>query len=398
MESIVGFADIDEDMIFDSRNTFEVKFIYDQKWITQNLDYSTLLNNFIYLFGFTDFHFISSFPSKEYEISAIENAIIIQGDRLYKKGIYFDMKENAYDLMIIAYYNELQRLNVSLEVVFKWFFEDYLYEQFNINSFKLNIPSEKSSYIEKIRTLCEQIDSILKQFNIFVNEGEINPDLVKITRNTPLFEEISSFNDEKYGYIKDKKLLFIMDLLFSDQSPIAYIQNVTLDYNNFSELIKLGDFKIDDFFDYQKEYIKLLIEEEIVTEQDNNILKLNSDVYVILNYYYQNRVLCLTYYKNNGFLKRIIEQKKMDIEGTLFSKGEVDYLNYILNDRTFDNGLSLRNKYLHGSYYIENDKENEIDYFKILKIFTLLIIKINEEFCRKDDTWINIKENKNSLL
>ena len=74
-----------------------------------------------------------------------------------------------------------------------------------------------------------------------------------------------------------------------------------------------------------------------------------------------------------------MEEEKIKFDGSLFSKDEVDYLNYILNDRSFDNGLSLRNKYLHGSYYAENEKENEIDYFKLLKIYALIIIKINEE-------------------
>lgn len=393
----VGFADIDEYMIFDTSNTFEPKLIYDRKWITENLDYPTILNNFIFIFGFTDLKFISSFPSKDYEISAFERVLGIKGERYYKKGLFFDIKESKTDLDIMSYYYELRNLNISLENVFKWFFEEYLHEEFKAIGFKLNIPSEKSSYIEKIRTFCEQIDSILKQFSIFVNEGEVNPDLVRIIRNTPLFEHIPSFNNKKYAYIKDSELKFIVHLLFSNQSPLAYNKDIKLDYNSFAELINLGGFTIDDFANYQKGHIKLLIEEEIII-LENRILKFNNNALELLNYYYHNDVICLTYHKNNKFLKKIMEDKKINIEGTLFSKSEVDYINYVLNDRTYDNGLSLRNKYLHGSYYIENEKENEIDYFKILKIFTLLIIKINEEFCRNDDTWINFKENTNSLL
>ena len=397
MGPTVGFSDIDEYMIFDSSNTFEPKIIYDRKWITENLDYPTILNNFIFIFGFTDLKFISSFPSKDYEISAFERVLGIKGERYYKKGLFFDIKESKTDLDIMSYYYELRNLNISLENVFKWFFEEYLHEEFKAIGFKLNIPSEKSSYIEKIRTFCEQIDSILKQFSIFVNEGEVNPDLVRIIRNTPLFEHIPSFNNKKYAYIKDSELKFIIHLLFSNQSPLAYNKDIKLDYNSFAELINLGSFTIDDFANYQKGHIKLLIEEEIII-LENRILKFNNNALNLLNYYYHNDVICLTYHKNNKFLKKIMEDKKINIEGTLFSKSEVDYINYVLNDRSYDNGLSLRNKYLHGSYYIENEKENEIDYFKILKIFTLLIIKINEEFCRNDDTWINFKENTNSLL
>lgn len=389
MGPTVGFAELDEYMIFDSSNTFEPKIIYDRKWITENLDYPTILNNFIFIFGFTDLKFISSFPSKDYEISDLERVLSIKGERYYKQGLYFEMKESKTDLDIMSYYYELRKLNISLENVFKWFFEEYLHEEFKAIGFKLNIPSEKSSYIDKIRTLCEQIDSILKQFTIYVNEEEINPDLVRIIRNTPLFENIPSFNNKKYAYIKDNKLIFIIYLLFSNQSPLSYNKDINLDYNSFAELIKLGNFTIDEFANYQKDQIKLLIEEEIIIEE-NKILKFDNDAFNLLDYYYHNHVICLTYHKNNKYLKKIIEEEKIKFDGSLFSKDEVDYLNYILNDRSFDNGLSLRNKYLHGSYYAENEKENEIDYFKILKIFALLIIKINEEFCRNDDTWNNI--------
>lgn len=387
----VGFADIDDYMLIDTSNTFEPKLIYDRKLITENLDYPTILNNFIFLFEFTDSCFISSFPSKDYEISPLENLLIIKGERYYKKGLYFEFKESKSDLEIMAYYNELKNLNVSLEDVFKWFFENYLNEEFNATGFKLNIPTKKSSYIEKIKTICEQLDSILKQFTIFVNEGELNPDLVRITRNTPLLENIPSFNDKKYGYVKDNKLIYMMHLIFSDQSPLAYSRNIKLNYDNFADLLKLGILTIDDFDDYQKDYIKLIIEEEIIIE-DNKILKFNNDAFNLLDYYYHNHVICLTYNEDNKYLKKIIEEEKIKFDGSLFSKDEVDYLNYILNDRSFDNGLSLRNKYLHGSYYAENEKENEIDYFKLLKIYALIIIKINEEFCRNNDTWNKYEE------
>lgn len=387
----VGFADIDDYMLIDTSNTFEPKLIYDRKLITENLDYPTILNNFTFLFEFTDSCFISSFPSKDYEISPLENLLIIKGERYYKKGLYFEFKESKSDLEIMAYYNELKNLNVSLEDVFKWFFENYLNEEFNATGFKLNIPTKKSSYIEKIKTICEQLDSILKQFTIFVNEGELNPDLVRITRNTPLLENIPSFNDKKYGYVKDNKLIYMMHLIFSDQSPLAYSRNIKLNYDNFADLLKLGILTIDDFDDYQKDYIKLIIEEEIIIE-DNKILKFNNDAFNLLDYYYHNHVICLTYNEDNKYLKKIIEEEKIKFDGSLFSKDEVDYLNYILNDRSFDNGLSLRNKYLHGSYYAENEKENEIDYFKLLKIYALIIIKINEEFCRNNDTWNKYEE------
>ena len=101
--------------------------------------------------------------------------------------------------------------------------------------------------------------------------------------------------------------------------------------------------------------------------------------------YYENEVLCIKYY-DNKFLDQMIKDKKIVTEGKLFSRPEQNYLSFILNDQVYNNGYSLRNKYLHGRNTQDNE-QHRIDCFKLLKLFALLIIKINEEFCRRDDSW-----------
>lgn len=61
-------------------------------------------------------------------------------------------------------------------------------------------------------------------------------------------------------------------------------------------------------------------------------------------------------------------------------------MNFVLNDREFDNGPAIRNEYLHGNNP-RDSHGHENDYFQLLKIFVLVIIKINEEFCLRDDVW-----------
>ena len=77
----------------------------------------------------------------------------------------------------------------------------------------------------------------------------------------------------------------------------------------------------------------------------------------------------------------MISEGILKSESTLFSKPEIDYLNYYLNKSEFNNGLDLRNMYIHGTH--PNDKESEkiheTNYMRILKIFILAIIKINDD-------------------
>lgn len=73
-------------------------------------------------------------------------------------------------------------------------------------------------------------------------------------------------------------------------------------------------------------------------------------------------MISLSYYKNSDLLDELITNKKVIFESTLFSKPEQDYLNYILNDRQFDNGPAIRNKYLHGNNN-QRIEEHESDYY-----------------------------------
>lgn len=103
----------------------------------------------------------------------------------------------------------------------------------------------------------------------------------------------------------------------------------------------------------------------------------------ILEDFYYNEVICTSYYRNNEVLMDLVKQNKIKCEGTLFSEPEKKYLNFFLNDRYYDNGFALRNKYMHGSN-TQNVKEHELDYYRTLKILSMTIIKINEEFCLRE--------------
>ncbi|EMF0394422.1 hypothetical protein IGJ18_001640 [Enterococcus sp. AZ078] len=77
----------------------------------------------------------------------------------------------------------------------------------------------------------------------------------------------------------------------------------------------------------------------------------------------------------------MIEEGLLVSENTLFARPEVEYLNYILNNSTFDNSLGLRNKYSHGSVVEESNE----DYLRILIILVVYVIKINEELTIREN-------------
>lgn len=80
-------------------------------------------------------------------------------------------------------------------------------------------------------------------------------------------------------------------------------------------------------------------------------------------------------------MKELIDSGRVQVNGTLFSVPEQDYLDYVFNHHKFTNGPDLRNRYIHGTNPKEEKPE---DYYRCLLNMCLMIIKINEEFCLKD--------------
>lgn len=63
----------------------------------------------------------------------------------------------------------------------------------------------------------------------------------------------------------------------------------------------------------------------------------------------------------------------------MLSKSEWEYFDYVLNKAEFSNGLDLRNRYIHDTNSLD-EQQQQNDYIVLLKMFIILVIKINEEF------------------
>ena len=108
---------------------------YSSDWLENNTDYPTLLNNFIYLFEFTDINMRSNFVSKESQLGIFEKHIFIQTKKSYRTGAAFDRLDMLSTLQMMAYYKELKRINIRLEKIIEWFFKEYLLDEFNIKKY-----------------------------------------------------------------------------------------------------------------------------------------------------------------------------------------------------------------------------------------------------------------------
>ena len=388
----VRFSNEVEDTKQELVNDREAKVLYSEKWISENLDFPTLLNNFIYLFNFTDYQNRWEHVSRESELSVFEKIIGIKGKRDYSIGIAFNHKQRLAQLQIFGYYNILEQYNVNLEEVIRWFFSNYLEEEFGIQYFCFNPSSSTATYLEKCRNLTAEMESILKQFKIYCEDEKLDIELLYLMTEQTFIKDIPSLILNKYIYPTGEDFEVIGRLLFSTQSRLNNISKLSKKYDSLYEMLKNEIVSYDMFYEYQKKDLDWLKQKNIIDfNKDNQIIFDNHKLALLYQLYDYNVVVfdCIKEYQT--IIEEFVEMGIVEYSSSLLSIPEQEYYNYLFNEVNWNNGLIIRNKYSHGTQR-RNDKENMHDYFILLRIIILIVIKINQELCIKYPKMINNDE------
>lgn len=378
----ISFEPKPQDIVKQKRkNGDEFIFSYDVKWLERHLDYPTILNNFIFVFDFVDNCCRSILPVRKKDISAFEKLLLVRGKEFYPTSFVFTFNDNFTFACLTCYRDFLLKNDVSIEDIFKWFFEKYLPEEFHISGFIYNASSNDSSYLEKCKNLCSELENVLSQFELYVNEKEINRDLLEVSSSSLDFSKISSLLPNKYVYVKSQRVKEAINILFSDQSTLAYIGSSPGKYSSFFQVLLHERIYIDGVLGYQTKLTAKLEELDLIKTIGNNVIQLNLPISMLLYDLYNNEVICYQYLniEEKQIIKKMVKDDDLEFLDTLFTIPEQNYLSYMLNNQKFSNGPALRNKYSHGRYH-PDERIHYQDYINLLKIMILVVVKINEEF------------------
>ncbi|MGK9430876.1 hypothetical protein ACSSTO_13520 [Bacillus atrophaeus] len=384
---IIFQKDLPEPVIAKS-NGRESSITFNKTWLESNLDHATILQNFIWFFNYIDSNGRITFVSLSSEISAFENVLGLKSNRDYPKGIKFQSKEILSNLMTVAYYMLLKAKNINLEKVMEWFFTDYLYQEFKVAEYYAVLPTEGTTYKEKCRDILPEMEYVLSQFKSYVEYGYINHDLLGISSTGFLYEQIPSLFEKKYVYPKEV-LNVPFFYLFSDQSGLGYIDSEK-NSDTFFELMVKNDINYSEFNKHQQLEIDVLCKHEYLKVDEKGLINWTNEkrIKVLYELYYSE---VISYYRMHPQIRDeidlMVQEDLIIFNSALFSKPEQDYFNYYLNNSKFQNGPQLRNRYAHGTLgsrpNIDEDTHKQ-NYFVIIKLFVLIVLKINEDLCLYD--------------
>lgn len=376
----IVFKNIDELIKIDFQPP-NLTITLDKSWIDENNHNDYLFANLFIFYFICDINYRAKFIANKTDSTKLEDLISKPlGLNDYFQPLLSRIQEDLAHLFIMSYDKLLLTQNKRIEDLLKWFYTEFIAEEFHVHKFIFNSSSTNTTFIEKCRNLCSEIDSILKQYQLYYENNDIDRDLLEINSKPLLFSQLESYDKNKYAYVVDTEYINSMNLLFSNQSYLNLITKL-LDTNKtfISEIINPTiDLFLTDFDESQKKLIKKLQQQQlIILNQQNQIIAKKNNIEVLKDFY-ENSCIC-----NKAYQKQL---NKLNIEckytNSLFSISEVNYLNFILNKKQFPNGHDLRNKYIHGS-----QSQNEIsqlnDYYLLLMIHCFIALKIYDELANR---------------
>ncbi|MBT0897959.1 hypothetical protein KJR28_01930 [Streptococcus lutetiensis] len=322
---------------------------------------------------------LPSFPNKE--SSEILNSIGMTTKGSYPDTGYFKLKNKLVLLKLKVYQDTLQEVNINVEMIVKWYFQNFILNSYNIEWLSINFSPNNDAIENKIGTIFRVEESIRKQYLLLIERGHIDRELYNLM-DTPRIDSLPSVIPKKYVYLSNndtfKNLLF---LLFNDQSHLTCV-DVERCASNFIDLITKYQVSKKDFFEFEQEKIDFLLNNKIISCLDDVLVVSNpTKIKVLQELYWYGEI---SYYNLTNDEKTEIDNLKkrgwIDYKSTLFSRSEINYLNYLLNNSKFENSLGIRNKYQHGAPVYEYVEEYQKDYMVALLVLLIYLAKTNEEF------------------
>lgn len=363
-----------------SSDTNTLKVCYSEQYFNQQENTLELFHVFSQVFDYIDRDGLITLVSKTAELDVLET-IFMESKNEYKKGDTFFRKDCLSQLQLIIFDDYLSRRDTSIEQTIDGYLNDFLRPNLDIVQLRFSFPSKSASYIEKIRTLAPELDSLLKQYQLFVNDNEIDFELLELD-STPLrFSEISSLNSKKYAYAKGELFTKLKYIFFSSQSLMGFVKPHESKYENLYALLTNEKVKFYDFENYQRDVINDMVSEQYLYIDPDNYVRIKKDIFLlIIAELNQNEVI--SYWNHEIFIREVIDKMVENgilyFQQTLFTIHEQKYLNFYLNKKEFTNGLDLRNKYLHGTNSVV-EKEQKFDYYILLRIIILVFLKMEDD-------------------
>ena len=363
-------------------------FVYNKKFIDDCKD-ATVIYYCGQVFEFTEPYGFITLISKDAETDAFEKVTGLHARNAYDLDMAFRMRENMSYLQMQALECALLDTDRNIEGVIKAFYEDFLKTEYGYKSLSLTLPKHDDSLILKIRSLAIEMDAVAHQYDCYVNYGSIDKDIVELTPPQKL-TETKSLLSHRYCILNrdNTDVWYLIYLFFGSQSMLFFVEPCKdAHFRNYYEFLENGiEVKYEDYENYQRPDIDRLLEKGYLVKDEKGILRCVKmrEVRLLKHLYEYGACSYWGYPKEERMiLDDMVSKGWISLDNHLLSPAERDYFSYYLNNEKFTNGPAIRNNYAHGTTPSYSEEKHKKNYFQLLVLFVLLLLKISEDLDMK---------------
>lgn len=363
------------------------KFVYSEQYL-DSLSDTNLFNCFCTLFWYIGKNGLINLCYNQNENLFIEKFETKEFKGGYHVNDYFRLKNDIAVSQLMMFDNYLHKRGTCVESLIRNYYEVHFKNDYGYPSHALSLPKDDDIFVNKNRVIAPEMESVIKMYDLFVEEGEINQELYEYKMGLHISLAKSLLKDKhKYAIIKEgpNEIYTPLGLLFSDQTLLNYVEPYKEDhYHTLFNLLSSGNpVFYNKYEDHKKPQIDYLIKKAY--------LKVTEDGLLVFDNFFKIQALKLlwdrreiSYYhcepEVRSEIDKMVQIGWLDFDDYLLSPSERHYLNFYLNNTEYTNGFQLRNKYSHGvSSCFTSEEEHRIAYYYFLMIFIILLLKIDED-------------------
>ncbi|WP_347147039.1 hypothetical protein [Phocaeicola vulgatus] len=242
--------------------------------------------------------------------------------------------------------------------------------------------------MNKCRVLLPELDSVVKQYNTYVEYDEVDIDIIKYSKPLKVTEGKSLLINKYFEINKDNiDISRVLYNMFASGAMLNYVEPYKDKHYHclYDLLSNENSVSYNNYEDDQKHEIDFLVNQNILKKDDNGLLSLfNIEQMIALQSLWEYHACAYWHYNTEGrnALDEMFTKGWVVKKDNLLTTEERKYFSYCLDNSEFTNGLAYRNHYAHGSTPPkDNENIHQTAYFTILKLLTILILKI------EDDLW-----------
>ena len=358
--------------------TFSVKFL-------KRCNPLQLFYNCTYFLDWMNQHFLLDLISKQSEVDGFEQIIGDHGRNAYPAFSSFRLKNDQAYAILYSYNTMLNRMGTSFEKTLKYFYEVHLKDHYAYVGFELNFPKDDDSWLNKCRILFPELDSVVKQYNTYVDYGEVDGDIIRYASPVKMTDGKSLLTNKYYELTEgDTDIHRILYCMYNGNALLKHVDPFKdKDYISFMELICNEEVYYDKYEDFQKPRIDFLLDQQILMKEENGKLRLtHNELEEILTSLWNYKACNYWHYSKEG--RTILDNmeakgwlKKSDY---LLTSEERNYFSFYMDNQVYTNGYAYRNHYAHGSTPPSSaEDKHQKAYCTFLRLLYILLIKIEND-------------------